>query len=48
VVDNGTDSALFKFASSGTDAAVSSTELTLIGTLQGTAATGLSDYAFGA
>jgi hypothetical protein len=46
-VDNGTDSALFKFVSSGSDAAVSSAELGLVGTLQGTAATGLSDYAFG-
>ncbi|WP_254899434.1 calcium-binding protein [Methylomagnum ishizawai] len=47
VVDNGVDSALFKFVSSAADATVSATELTLVGTLQGTASTALSDYAFG-
>jgi Ca2+-binding RTX toxin-like protein len=48
VVDNGTDSALFRFVSSAADAAVGDTELTLIGTLQGTASTTVLDYAFGA
>lgn len=47
VVDNGTDSALFRFLSSAADAGVSYTELTVIGTLQGTASTGVSDYVFG-
>ena len=45
-VDNGVDSALYLFKSAGADALVSSTELTLIGTLQGTAQTALADYAF--
>ena len=45
-VDNGTDSALFLFKSAGADAAVSATELTLVGVLQGTAQTVLADYAF--
>lgn len=43
---NGTDSALFLFKSAGADAIVSATELTLIGTLQGTAQTALADYSF--
>jgi Ca2+-binding RTX toxin-like protein len=47
VVDNGTDSALFKFVSSAADEVVNDTELTLIGMLQGTASTVASDYAFG-
>lgn len=47
VVDNGIDSALFKFASSAADKVVSDTELTLIATLQGTASTVVSDYVFG-
>jgi serralysin len=45
-VDNGTDSALYLFKSAGADALVSATELTLIGTLQGTASTALADYTF--
>jgi Ca2+-binding RTX toxin-like protein len=47
-VDNGTDSALYLFQSGDTDAAVESTELTLIGTLQGTGTAGtvLADYTF--
>ncbi|BBL74371.1 beta strand repeat-containing protein [Methylomagnum ishizawai] len=45
-VDNGTDSALFLFKSAGADATVSAAELTLVGTLQGTASTTLADYAF--
>lgn len=47
VVDNGTDSALFKFVSVAADEGVSDTELTLIGILQGTASTAMSDYVFG-
>jgi Ca2+-binding RTX toxin-like protein len=45
-VDNGTDSALFLFTSSGADAAVSATELTQLASLSGTAATALADYVF--
>jgi Ca2+-binding RTX toxin-like protein len=45
-VDNGTNSALYLFKSAGADAQVGATELTLIGTLQGTAQTALADYAF--
>jgi trimeric autotransporter adhesin len=45
-VDNGVDSALYLFKSAGADALVSSTELTLIGTLQGSAQTALADYTF--
>lgn len=48
VVDNGNDTALYKFTSAATDPVVSSTELILIGTLEGTATTTLSDYAFAA
>jgi Ca2+-binding RTX toxin-like protein len=45
VVDNGTDSALFLFRSSSTDAVVSAAERTLLGTL--TDVTGLtSDFVF--
>ncbi|MGZ9057556.1 hypothetical protein, partial [Methylomagnum sp.] len=45
-VDNGTDSALFLFKSASADALVSAGELTLLGTLQGTAQTALADYGF--
>lgn len=46
-VDNGIDTALFKFTSSAADVTVDSTELMLIGTLQNTTSTVLVDYAFG-
>ena len=46
-VDNGIDTALFKFTSSAADAAIDSTELMLIGTLQNTVSTVLVDYTFG-
>jgi Ca2+-binding RTX toxin-like protein len=46
VVNNGTDSALFRFESSSADGAVSESELTLIGILQGITSTTSSDYAF--
>lgn len=45
-VDNGTDSQLYYFTSSGTDAIVSASELTLLATLSGTGGTALSDYVF--
>jgi Ca2+-binding RTX toxin-like protein len=45
-VDNGTDSALYRFQAADADAAVEANELTLIVTLQGTAQTALADYAF--
>ncbi|MDD5272293.1 MAG: calcium-binding protein [Methylovulum sp.] len=45
-VDNGVDSALYLFKSAGADAVVSAGELTLLGTLQGTAQTVLADYGF--
>lgn len=45
-MDNGTDSALFLFKAAGADALVSAGELTLLGTLQGTAQTALADYGF--
>ncbi|WP_146054491.1 beta strand repeat-containing protein, partial [Methylovulum psychrotolerans] len=45
-VDNGVDSALYLFKSAGADAVVSAGELTLLGTLQGTAQTALADYGF--
>jgi hypothetical protein len=48
VVDNGTDSALYYFKSAGSDAVVSSSELTLLATLSGAPATGVADYLFGA
>ncbi|WP_459991530.1 hypothetical protein [Methylosoma difficile] len=46
MVDNGADSAMYFFKSAAADATVSNTELTLIGTLQGTAQTALADFAF--
>lgn len=46
VVDNGTNSAVFQFISSGADAAISAAELTWLATLSGTAATGLGDFVF--
>lgn len=45
-VDNGADSALYLFKSAGADALVGVPELTLIGTLQGTAQTAPADYGF--
>ncbi|MBT9099965.1 hypothetical protein KFZ76_19890 [Methylovulum psychrotolerans] len=45
-VNNNTDSAVYLFQSGDADAQVEATELTLIGTLQGTAQTALADYAF--
>lgn len=45
-VDNGIDTALYLFQSAGADAVVSANELTLLGTLQGTAQTALADYGF--
>lgn len=45
-VDNGVSSAVYLFKSAANDAAVSASELTLLGTLNGTAATALADYAF--
>jgi len=45
-VDNGVDSTLYLFKSAGADAVVSAGELTLLGTLQGTAQTALADYSF--
>ena len=45
-VDNGTDSALFLFSASDANAAVSATELKLLGTLTGAASTAVSDYLF--
>ncbi|ASF46987.1 calcium-binding protein [Methylovulum psychrotolerans] len=45
-VDNGVDSVLYLFKSAGADAVVSAGELTLLGTLQGTAQTALADYSF--
>jgi Ca2+-binding RTX toxin-like protein len=47
VVDNGQDSAVYYFKSAGTDAVVSSSELTLLATLNGTPATDVADYMFG-
>jgi len=47
VVDNGVDSLVYRFLSSGNDATVSASELTLLATLSGTASTTLADYAFG-
>ena len=46
VVDNGVDSAVYLFKSAGADALVSSTELTLVGTLQGAAQMGFADLMF--
>ncbi len=48
VVDNGTDTALYRFSSSAPDNHVSASELTLVATLGGTASTTLADYVFGA
>ena len=45
-MDNGTDSALFLFTSSGANAAVSAAELSQLASLSGTAATALGDYVF--
>jgi Ca2+-binding RTX toxin-like protein len=44
VVDNGTDSAVFRFTAAAADAVVSSSELKLLAVLQGAAATALADY----
>lgn len=46
-VDNGQDSALYLFTSSGADGVVHSSELQLLATLSGVAATTTSDYLFG-
>lgn len=46
VVDNGTDSAVFYFASVDGNAAVSADELTLLVDLQGTASMGTADFVF--
>ena len=45
-VDTGTSTGLFRFTSSGTDAAVGAAELVLVATLQGAAATAIGDYLF--
>jgi Ca2+-binding RTX toxin-like protein len=45
-VDNGTDSAIFRFQAADADAAVEANELSLVVTLQGTAQTVFADYAF--
>ncbi|MDD2723337.1 MAG: calcium-binding protein [Methylovulum sp.] len=45
-VSNNADSAVYLFQSANTNAQVEASELTLIGTLQGTAQTALADYAF--
>jgi Ca2+-binding RTX toxin-like protein len=44
VVDNGTDSAVFRFDSNGSDAVVGANELSLLATLQGVAETVVTDY----
>ena len=46
VVDNGEQSAIYKFTSAAADPVVSDTELSLVGVLSGTASTTLSDFAF--
>ena len=46
VVDNGVSSLVYAFTSSGNDATVSASELTLLATLQGTASTTVNDYLF--
>ncbi|WP_127999027.1 M10 family metallopeptidase [Piscinibacter defluvii] len=46
-IDNGSSSALFLFTASNADALVSASELTLLATLSGTAATTTGDYLFG-
>jgi Ca2+-binding RTX toxin-like protein len=45
-IDNGVSSAVFQFVAADANAAVSAAELTLVATLQGTAATALADYLF--
>jgi Ca2+-binding RTX toxin-like protein len=45
-VDDGTDSAIFRFQAADADAAVEANELSLVVTLQGTASTALADYTF--
>jgi hypothetical protein len=46
VVDNHADSLVYLFKSADTNAQVSAAELTLLGALQGTAQTAITDYAF--
>ena len=48
MVDNGVDSWALYFTSSGTDAVVSASELSVIGRLTGTASTGAEDVVWGA
>jgi hypothetical protein len=45
-VDNGIDTALFRFTSSDGDAVVGESELTLLATLQGTASVAIGDFVF--
>lgn len=45
-VDNGSETAVYQFHSSGADALISASELTLLGTAANTPATSLSDYQF--
>jgi len=47
-VDNGTSSQLYLFTAADINAQVSAVELTLLGTLNGTASTAVGDYLFGA
>lgn len=47
-VDNGTNSQLYLFTAADANAQVSAGELTLLGTLNGTASTAVGDYLFGA
>ncbi|HSV72020.1 MAG TPA: calcium-binding protein [Methylibium sp.] len=47
VVDNGTQTALFRFTAAQANALVSDTELTLLATLSSAGSTALGDYAFG-
>jgi Ca2+-binding RTX toxin-like protein len=47
VVDNGTNSAIYRFSSLDGDAAVEANELTLLAVLNGTGATAVGDYVFG-
>jgi Ca2+-binding RTX toxin-like protein len=46
VVDNGSQTGVFRFVSSGSDATVSAGELTMLALLNGTATTALADYVF--
>ncbi|MBR0670876.1 hypothetical protein [Neoroseomonas soli] len=46
-IDNGVSSALYLFTAADANATVSAAELTMLLTMQGTAATALADYAFG-